>query len=98
MVETKVVNLKKESYDLRIDRRSKFGNPFLLGRDGTRAEVIEKYRLWLTGEAFTDFKKRERKLILKCLSQLEGKVLGCWCKPKPCHGDVLIQLLEEQAK
>ncbi len=97
MVETKVVNLKEESYDIRIDRSSKFGNPFHVGRDGSRIEVIEKFSLWIKGEAYTHFKQRERKLILKNLHQLGGKRLGCWCSPKPCHGDIYVTLLEEQA-
>ena len=94
-METKVVHLSKEPYDIRIDRSSKFGNPFRIGRDGNRREVIEKFKQWIKGEDFTHFKQRERKLILRNLHQLEGKVLGCWCKPKPCHGDVLVALIEE---
>ena len=30
-----------------------------------------------------------------CLGELRGKILGCWCKPKPCHGDILVKLVEE---
>jgi len=33
---------------------------------------------------------------MKDLQELEGKVLGCWCSPHECHGDVLVELLEEQ--
>jgi Domain of unknown function (DUF4326) len=31
------------------------------------------------------------------LPELEGKILACWCKPEPCHGDVLLRLIEERA-
>jgi hypothetical protein len=62
---------------------SPFGNPFKEGRDGTRAKVIEKYRSWLLG----------RPEILQRLFELRGRRLACWCKPKACHGDVLIELV-----
>jgi hypothetical protein len=54
-------------------------------RDGTRAEVISKYREWLLSN----------KELLAQLHELKGKVLGCWCKPNyDCHGDFLIELTE----
>ncbi len=82
---TKVVNCKKAKYDIYIGRPSKWGNPFKIGKDGTRKQVIEKYQHW--------FLKQPR--LLKNLSELEGKVLGCWCKPKSCHGDVLVKFLRK---
>jgi hypothetical protein len=84
---TKVVHCKKEPYDVYIGRPSKWGNPFEIGRDGTREEVIEKYREYILS-------KPE---LLKDLSELKGKILGCWCKPKACHGDVLVELLNENS-
>lgn len=82
-MKTKVVNKYKEPYDIYIGRGSKWGNPFEIGKDGTREEVIEKYRLYILN-------KPE---LLNSLPELKGKTLGCFCKPKPCHGDVLIELL-----
>lgn len=82
-METKVVNKYKEKYDVYIGRGSKWGNPFVIGKDGTREEVIEKYRKWI-------MTKPE---LLSSLHELKGKVLGCFCKPKLCHGDVLIELI-----
>ncbi len=93
MVETKVVNLTKESCDIIIDRRSKFGNPFYIGPDGDRMEVIGKYNQWIRGKGFTDFEQQQRKEALESLHQLKGKVLGCWCKPRACHGDILVELI-----
>lgn len=81
---TKVVNYK-EKYDIYIGRPSKWGNPFTIGKDGTREEVIEKYRKYIL----------KNKKLLKSLPELKGKVLGCFCKPRACHGDVLVELLEE---
>jgi hypothetical protein len=77
-----VVHLKRAPFDVRIDRRSKWGNPFVIGRDGDRAEVIEKYRAWI----------KTQPDLLAALPELRGKRLGCWCAPQPCHGDVLTEL------
>lgn len=81
---TKVVHCKKEIYDIYIGRPSKWGNPFSIGKDGTREEVIQKYEAWLL--------KQDN--LLKALPELKDKILGCWCKPKSCHGDILIKYLE----
>jgi hypothetical protein len=87
MSKTKVVNIRKlkkgEGYDVYIGRPSKWGNPFLIGQDGTREEVIKKYRRYILS----------RPDLLRQLKELKGKKLGCWCKPKACHGDVLVELL-----
>ncbi|HRR48611.1 MAG TPA: DUF4326 domain-containing protein [Bacteroidales bacterium] len=83
---TKVVHCKKERYDVFIGRPSKWGNPFIIGKDGNRAECIRKYRSWLMSQPS----------LLEDLQELEGKVLGCYCKPKACHGDVLVELLEKR--
>ena len=80
---TKVVHCKKEPYDVYIGRPSKWGNPFVLGQDGTRDEVVEKYRNYLLS----------RPELLRSLPELEGKTLGCWCSPKACHGDAIISVL-----
>jgi len=82
---TRVVNCRYESYDVYIGRPSKWGNPFVVGRDGTREVVIEKYRKWLLGQP----------KLLSQLHGLKGKRLGCWCSPLPCHGDVLVEMLNE---
>ena len=81
---TCVVNLRQEQCDVRIDRRSKWGNPFHVGKDGTREEVIAKYRDYI----------QTRPDLLAALPELRGKTLGGWCKPLACHGDVLVELLE----
>jgi hypothetical protein len=63
-----------------IGRPSKWGNPFIIGRDGTRSEVIQKYRCWVAEQPELD------------LLELKGKDLVCWCAPLACHGDVLLKL------
>ncbi|RDJ35281.1 MAG: DUF4326 domain-containing protein [Crenarchaeota archaeon] len=83
--EARVVHCKKESYDVYIGRPSKWGNPFVVGRDGNREEVIVQYEKWILTQTH----------LLNALHELKGKVLGCWCSPKACHGDVLVRLIKE---
>jgi len=77
----KVVHCKREPYDVYVGRPSKWGNPYTIGRDGSRAEVIEKYHHYLLSN----------QELLDALPELRGKVLGCWCAPKPCHADILLE-------
>ena len=77
--ETTVVHCKRENYDVYIGRPSKWGNPFAIGKDGDRAEVITKYTQWISGQPE----------LLDSIDELIGKTLGCWCAPQACHGDVL---------
>lgn len=79
---TRVVHCKKERYDVYIGRPSQWGNPYVIGRDGTREQVIEQYRQYLFNSP----------ALIKALPSLRGKRLGCWCHPQACHGDVLAEL------
>lgn len=76
---TQVVHCGREPYDVLIDRTTPWGNPFVIGRDGDRGQVIARYEQHLLASPG----------LLAALPQLRGKVLGCWCAPQPCHGDVL---------
>jgi len=88
----KVVHCKKEPFDVYIGRPSPWGNPYS-HKNGTKAqfkvatieEAIEKYREYLLSNPE----------LMDKLSELRGKTLGCWCKPGPCHGDVLLELANE---
>jgi hypothetical protein len=80
----RVVHCKREKHDVYIGRPSQWGNPFAIGPDGTRADVIAKYEAWL----------REQPGLMASVGELRGKVLGCWCAPQACHGDVLVRLAE----
>lgn len=77
------VNLRSEACDIRIDRKTRWGNPFVMGHDGDRDAVCEKYRTWLWRQI------REGKITLEDLAALKGKKLGCHCAPRRCHGDTL---------
>jgi hypothetical protein len=80
----RVVHCKRERYDVYVGRGrgSRWGNPFKSPRDGSRDEVIAKYERWLV----------DQPELMAALPELRGKVLGCWCAPKPCHADVLLRL------
>jgi hypothetical protein len=84
-----VVHNKRARYDVYIGRPSKWGNPFS-HQSGTlakfkvasREEAISKYREWI----------KTQPGLIAALPELRGKVLGCWCSPLACHGDVLAEL------
>lgn len=85
---TRVVNKYRDSYDIYIGRGSRWGNPFVIGRDGDRDTVIAKYRDYLTHQVQTG------KITHDDLRTLKGFTLGCFCKPQACHGDVLVEFID----
>lgn len=82
---TRVVNRHRDRYDVYVGRPGPWGNPFVIGKDGTRDEVIEKFREY--GERVG--------LRARARAELRGKTLGCWCSPERCHGDVLAEWANE---
>jgi|WetSurSiteA1Bulk_404760.scaffolds.fasta_scaffold435928_1 hypothetical protein len=62
----KVVNKYKEYYNIDISRAGKWGNPYIIGKDGDREEVIRKFRVYLV----------HNKELMESLIELEGKILG----------------------
>ena len=112
-VETIVVNLNTDEYDVYIGRGIKkrtnmltegikpgeegwLGNPHPIGycqicsTTHTREECIEKFK--------EDFYKKleEDSEFRKAVLALKGKRLGCYCKPKACHGDVIKAWIDSQ--
>lgn len=91
----KVVNKYKDSYDVYIGRGSLWGNPYS-HMSGTKAtfkvdtveEAIESYKKYLWEEI------RSGNITINDLLKLDGKVLGCFCKPKRCHGDVIVNAVK----
>lgn len=65
-----------------VGRPSKWGNPFVVDKDGDRDAVITAYMAWFT----------LNKTLQGDLHELRGKDLVCWCAPLPCHADVLLEL------
>jgi hypothetical protein len=62
---------------------SKWGNPYTAKKYG-RARCLEMYKEYILGQ----------KNLMNSLHELEGKELGCWCKPDACHGDILVALCQ----
>lgn len=93
MTETRVINKRSgEPYDVYIGRGSRWGNPYKIGRDGSREEVIAKYERYLLSSPN----------LLGALPTLKGKTLACWCKPDEgfsgrilCHGQILAGLADD---
>lgn len=90
--QTDLVNVSKHGRDgvRMIDRTTQFGNPFRLEDDGgdySRKESVEEYREWFVEKIETDPEFRN------AVEELRGDTLGCWCKPKACHGDVILDYL-----
>ena len=90
--ETVVLNMRAEGHSnlwrwaeqsglaVRIDRKSEWGNPFIVDADGDRETVIDAY--------VKHYYPHKPSLHAK-VQDLEGKALGCWCAPESCHGDFL---------
>lgn len=85
-----VVHCKKEPYDVYIGRPGPWGNPFSHRKASaarylvaTRDEAVKAYREWLLDQPT---------LVDRVRRELKGKVLGCWCHPLSCHGDVLSEI------
>lgn len=91
-MKTRVVNLKTHLYDVYCGRGSKWGNiyshniyskaKFIVK---TRQEAIQKYREWILTQPD----------LLNDLRELQGKILGCYCKPLSCHCDILAELADK---
>lgn len=84
----KVVHCKREEFDVYIGRGSRWGNPYshkvgTLAEHvvGSRTEAIQKFEEYLLSN----------EELMASLPELKGKTLGCWCKPKSCHGDILLR-------
>jgi len=70
-----------------IGRPTKWGNPFVIGKDGDREEVVRKYREWI---------QTQPALIRMAQRELRGRDLLCFCSPEACHGDVLLEIANQK--
>lgn len=72
-----------------IGRPTKWGNPFVIGRDGNRSQVIRKYTLWL-------WQPKQKQLREAARKELRGQHLLCFCAPQFCHGHILASVSQSQ--
>ena len=91
----RILGMKIDGSEFFIGRPSPLGNPYKIGRDGNREEVIRKYRAWLWSQIRNKNKKVLSELRKIKESALSGNVyLICYCKPLKCHGDVIKSCVE----
>lgn len=69
---------------VRCDRKSPYGNPFVMGPDGDRAAVLAKHEAWFFAPEQAAFREQVRR-------ELRGRDLKCWCAPEGCHCDLLVR-------
>lgn len=88
-----VVHCKKSRYDVYIGRPTEWGNPFTHKKDTkaehiveSREEAVKQYETWI---------RTQPHMIARAKRELRGKVLGCWCAPEVCHGEVLAKIANE---
>jgi len=82
-------SIYREENTVTIDRTTKWGSPFAIGKDGSREEVMQMYR---------DYLRKRSDLLRTIPVELSGKVLVCWCWPEQCHGDILAYLANNPEK
>ncbi len=87
-----VVHCRREKYDILIDRTTRWGNPIKLVGEANRLRVLQDYRRWLNGDPEFITLYGPPPTTKEIIQELWGKVLGCWCHPKPCHGDILAEI------
>ena len=75
-----------------VGRPTEYGNPYVIGKDGNRDEVIDKYKRY-ANDRFIDHHDDFAHRVM----YLKGKDLVCWCAPKPCHADILLELANSDA-
>ena len=74
--------------------KSKWHNPYKVAKPNKIYKTGKYYTLDESLELYEKY-IRESVLLMREIEELRGKVLGCWCKPNRCHGDVLIKILNE---
>lgn len=90
-----VVNIRVEPFDVYGGRAGNgydgwLGNPFRLRREEDRLKILELHRRWFHGRLVRDPEFRRRVLALR------GKRVGCHCRPKPCHLDIVAEWVNSQ--
>jgi hypothetical protein len=82
----RVVHCKREPYTHYIGRPSVFGNPFVLERECERDDILTYYNIYA---------RRQGEVLDAIMALPEDAVLGCWCWPKPCHGEIIMEIWRE---
>lgn len=98
MIKPTVVNIRDSDFDVYIGRHNdpiigKWGNPFT-----TKESHLAKFKVDSKKEALSKYKEYvlNNKYLMDSLDELYGKRLGCFCKPGDCHGDILVELVNDK--
>lgn len=91
-----VANKKNGALGWYVGRPSPLGNPFHIGKDGTREQVISMYRQWLHVQLSDLLSPAAREFKRICETARKGLdvVLVCWCSPLPCHAEIIKEEIE----
>ena len=81
-------NISKDA--VYVGRPTKWGNPYIVGRDGTRNQCVAFYENYIENKIFLD-----TNVLVELKRELKGKDLICWCAPESCHADVLMRIANE---
>lgn len=88
----KIVHKKQEPFDQSIDRATPWGNRFHLNnpRDEEERKLrVSQYKL----DLWQRIQRGDTKFLVDLIARKNNNkgflVIGCWCAPRLCHGDVL---------
>jgi hypothetical protein len=87
---------------VKVDRTTRYGNPFKVTEDRSEAEAAMAFQIWLTVEGCHAGIPERKAALLAALPDLRGKNLACWCKlpapgqPDICHAAVLLKIANEE--
>ncbi len=96
VVNKRTFKQKEDDLTFYVGRPTFFGNPYVIGKDGTREEVVQKYKtkffipLLLKGDFYVMYILK----TLAAIAKMKNLYLVCWCAPKACHGDVIKEFLD----
>jgi hypothetical protein len=83
---------------VKVDRSTPWGNPFVVGRDGDRAECVARFARVLAGDCTSEAERARRARAVAKRGELKGKNLACWCAlDAPCHGDALLRFASDES-
>ncbi|WP_343715308.1 DUF4326 domain-containing protein [Inquilinus sp.] len=84
---------------VKVDRSTPWGNPFVVGQDGTAEDCVRLHRILLSGhvcitaKASVERQLKHMRFVTEHIGELRSKDIACWCREGcPCHGDTYLDL------
>lgn len=99
MKKIEIKNLRNEKpcqpWQVRVDRASVLGNPFVMHTESERAEVCRKYKQHFRLSLIKNQTFINEVTRLMGIYNHYGKLeLFCWCAPKQCHAETIKECIE----